>query len=126
MPSDLPSDRISARAQLGREAEGLVAERLERAGFAIVGRNVRVGRLEIDLIARRRALVVFCEVRARTHDRFMAPVQSIDRGKVQRIRRAAALWLSAAELGSVDVRFDAASVVFDTKPPRVDYFEAAF
>ena len=69
---------LSHRAELGRRAERLVAEYLQARGFQIVGQNVRVGRLEIDLIARRRELLVFCEVRARRHDRLVAPAATID------------------------------------------------
>lgn len=114
------------RAELGARAEALVAERLERAGFAVLARNARVGRLEIDVIARSGRLVVFCEVRARASDRFMSPAESIDRAKQGRVRRAAAAWLRAARLGDVDVRFDAASVVFDTPAGRIEYYENAF
>lgn len=114
------------RATLGARAEALVAARLEQAGFTVLARNARVGRLELDVVARSGRLVVFCEVRARSSDRFMSPAQSIDRGKRERVRRAAAAWLRGARLGDVDVRFDAASVVFDTPGGRLEYYENAF
>jgi putative endonuclease len=103
-----------------------VAAHLEQQGFAIVDRNVRVGRLELDIIARKRQLLVFCEVRARSHDRFMAPAQSIDARKVARVRQAAAQWLKSAKLRTTDIRFDAAAVVFDEPEPRLTYYEGAF
>ncbi len=117
---------MTDRAQLGARAEALVALHLERDGFVLLAKNARVGRLEIDLVARRGRLVVFCEVRARTSDAFMSPAESIDRRKRERIRRAAAGWLRAARLGDVDVRFDAASVVFDTPSGRLTYYDNAF
>ncbi len=123
-PDELRS--IDARAGLGRRAEALVASHLQRNGFQLIARNLRVGRLEIDIVARRRDLVVFCEVRGRTSDAFMSPAQSIDTRKVERIRRAAATWLRQAKLGGVDVRFDAAAVVFDREEPRIEYYEGAF
>lgn len=114
------------RRQLGRRAEALVAGRLEDEGFEIVERNARVGRLEIDLVARRGRLLVFCEVRARQHDRWMTPAESIDGRKQERIRRAAAGWLRKMRPGAVDVRFDAASVTFDVPGGRLLYYENAF
>ncbi len=117
------SDR---RAALGRRAETQVCKYLESQGFEILGRNVRVGRLELDIIARRAGLVAFCEVRARSSDRVMTPAQSIDAAKVQRIRRAAAQWLRLAALGRTEIRFDAASVVYDTPEGRLNYLEGAF
>lgn len=119
-------DEGRRRRALALDAEALVASELARRGFAILGRNVRVGRLEIDLIARRGSLVVFCEVRSRASSALLDPIETIDRSKAQRIRRAAARWLAGARLGAVEVRFDAASVVFDCDPARLDYFENAF
>jgi putative endonuclease len=119
-------DPRRARALLGKRAEDLTCAQLQREGFEIVGRNVRVGRLELDLIARRRSLVVFCEVRSRSSDRLMTPAQSIDRGKVRRVRQAAARWLREAKLGAVEVRFDVASVLFDVPEGRLNYLPGAF
>jgi putative endonuclease len=114
------------RAELGRAAEQLVSDRLEDAGFEVLGRNVRVGRLELDLIARNGPLLVFCEVRARRHDRFVAPAATMDPRKIARVRKAAAAWLRAQRPGDVDVRFDVAAVIFDTPAGRIDYYEGAY
>ena len=119
-------DKTGGRHALGREAEAFVARELERRGFTIVGRNVRVGRLEIDLIARRGSLIVVCEVRARRSDRFMAPSESLDQRKLERVRRAASMWLASSALRGVDVRLDVAAVVYDGATPRLDYYEDAF
>lgn len=91
-----------------------------------MARNVRVGRLELDVVARRAGLVVVCEVRARSSAAIAEPWETVDRAKMQRVRRAAASWLDRAGLGNVAVRFDVASVVFDRDPPSIDYFEDAF
>jgi len=108
----------------GDHAETLVARELERRGFSLLGRNVRVGRLELDLIARRGRLVVFCEVRSRTRAGSIAPYETIDRRKIERLRRAALGWL-VTNGGSFDVRFDVASVILGP-PVKIDYFENAF
>ena len=118
--------RPSTRAELGRAAEDLAAQHLEALGFEIVGRNVRFGRFELDLIARSRNLVVFCEVRGRTHDRFVAPAATMDPRKVARVRQAAAQWLRAHRPGDVDIRFDVAAVIFDVPGGRIEYYEGAY
>lgn len=122
----MKTDQRDARATLGRRAEDLACAHLVEAGFAIVGRNVRVGRLELDVIGRRGRLVVFCEVRARSSDRIMTPAQSIDRRKIAHVRQAATLWLRGAKQGAVQVRFDVASVLFDVEGGRLNYLEGAF
>jgi putative endonuclease len=114
------------RVLRGRQAEDLACAHLKAAGFDIVGRNVRVGRLELDVIGRRGQLMVFCEVRSRSNDRTMTPAQSIDGRKVARVRQAAAQWLRAARPGPVQIRFDVASVMFDVSGGRLNYLEGAF
>ncbi len=116
----------SLRQLTGQRGEGIVAAHLEQQGFQIVARNVKVGRLELDLVARRDGLIAFCEVRSRKSAEFLHPAESVTREKVARVRKAAALWLSQNPQGGHQVRFDAAAVIFDSDPPRLEYFEAAF
>jgi putative endonuclease len=116
----------NARQRLGQRAEQLACDHLERLGFAVVARNVRVGRLELDVIARRGRLLVFCEVRSLSSSRVMTPAQSIDPRKVARVRQAAAQWLRSEKASSMQVRFDVASVLFDVPEGRLNYLEGAF
>ena len=114
------------RAALGARGESLVAERLEQDGFTILARNVRVGRLELDLVARRGALIVFCEVRTRSSRDFVDPILTIDRAKQERVKRAARGWLFQHGLSRCEIRLDAASVVIDAAGCDLTYYEAAF
>ncbi len=116
----------AAAAALGARAEAIVAERLRRQGFAIVAQNARVGRAEIDLIARRGRLYCFVEVRARRHARLVSPLETISPTKVARLRAAAATWMRAHGLRGAAARFDAVSVTFDGEEPAVDYLDNAF
>jgi Holliday junction resolvase-like predicted endonuclease len=56
----------------------------------------------------------------------MTPAQSVTTAKVERVRRAAAQWLRNEALPAVQVRFDVASVLFDTPDGRLNYLEGAF
>jgi putative endonuclease len=90
---DRPGDRSRTDAQrTGDAAEAVVAERLEAAGWAILARNVHVGRHEIDLVAidpgPPRALVVI-EVRWRAERDFGLPEETVDHRKRVRVRQAA-------------------------------------
>ena len=115
----------SNRPELARRAEELIASLLEERGFEICGRNVRVGRLELDIIARRGSLLVVCEVRSRRSARPVFPAETISGKKLARVRRATALWLRQQKLGRVYTRIDAAAVVFDgpVGEPQVEYYE---
>lgn len=119
------SKSSNEKTALARRAEDLVASLLEERGFQILGRNVRVGRLELDVIARHRSLVVVCEVRSRSNARPVFPAETISGKKLARVRRATAMWLRREKLGRVHARIDAAAVVFDGPggEPRVEYYE---
>lgn len=121
-----PRAALAGRAILGRRAEALAAQHLQARGFQLLAQNARLGRFEIDLIARHGDLIVFCEVRARSSDRFISPAHTIGPAKIRKLRQAAALWLRGAALGRVQVRFDAACVVFDVPAGRLTYYEGAF
>jgi putative endonuclease len=96
----------------------------------IVGRNVRVGHLEIDLVARESDAMVVVEVRTRGPGAWLGALHSVGFDKRERIRRAATiLWLRRwTHLRGVKrVRFDAAAVdLSEGGAPRVLYVRAAF
>ena len=58
--------RVSAEAR-GRRAEEQAASHLEQLGFRILARRAKTPMGEIDLVARRRRLVLFVEVKFRDH-----------------------------------------------------------
>jgi putative endonuclease len=117
------------RSLLGARAEEAVASYLASRGFSIVARNLRLGRLEIDVVARRDDLVAVVEVRARGRTAWTTGFGSIDGRKRQRIRRAGErLWQRRYKNDASvrRLRFDAASVTFGEDGPVVEYAEAAF
>lgn len=114
------------RAELGRRGENETAALLRERGFSIVARNVRVGRLEIDLIATRGRLLVICEVRTRRTDAYGSPAETITHAKAQRVRRAGYAWARENARG-MKLRFDAAAVIIPRRGDvRIDYYEDAF
>ena len=119
-------DRQGGRRALGERAEAGVCELLERRGYVLLHRNLRIGRAEIDIVASRGRTLVFCEVRARTHARCVHPLETIDRAKVRRIREAAARWVRERGHGGRALRFDAAAVTFERPEGVIDYAENAF
>jgi putative endonuclease len=78
---------------LGAEAEALVAAHLSASGWRLLGRNVRVGRLELDIVAvdpGPPARLVAVEVRRRGRTDFGLPEETVDGRKLGRLRAAVA------------------------------------
>ena len=115
----------SPRARCGGRGRGRALV-LEAGGYAILDRNWRVRSGELDIVATRGRVVVFCEVK----NAFLRPVRRPERGnhdKRARLRGLAAQWLAAHPESSGQVRFDVASVLQGPRgAPTIDVLEAAF
>lgn len=91
----------AARARHGRRGEEVAAAYLERLGWRVLARRLRVGRDEIDLLALEPGsppTLVVVEVRSRSTTRFGSPEESVDTPKVRRLYRAAAALRTAGRL----------------------------
>lgn len=95
----------------------------------MVGQNVRIGRGELDLIARRAGVLAFVEVKARRSHACGSPEDAVDARKRRRVTRLAVQWLAArpwAMRGVDEVRFDIISVDASQAPAQLRHLEAAF
>jgi putative endonuclease len=89
-----------ATAAVGKAGEDAAASYLEEAGYRILGRNIRLGKYEIDILAedRLRQMLVFVEVKARSSSDARYPLRTaVDRRKRSALRQAAARWVTAHE-----------------------------
>lgn len=88
--------------------------------------NVRVGRLELDIIAQRGSLLVVCEVRTRRKPAPIFPSETLGPQKLERLRRASAQWLreQPAGTGRRSLRIDAAAVILPADgSAAIEYYE---
>jgi putative endonuclease len=99
-----------------------VAAWYEANGYSVVDRNWRCRQGELDLVARRGRVVVFCEVKTRSSTAFGAPVEAVTRTKQARLRVLAARWLEESPMAAREIRFDVASVLAG----QVEVLEGAF
>ena len=98
--------------ELGRKGEDEAARFLEARGWKILGRNVRLGRREVDVIATRGQVLVFVEVKSRSGDAWGDPLEAITQKKRQEIARAAAGWLREHAHSHIGIiRFDAIGIL---------------
>ena len=80
---------------VGQSGEDLAAKYLSALGYKIRGRNVRFGRLEIDMIAYdpKEKMMVFVEVKSRTKITRYPIRTAVDRRKRQAMRKAVNKWV---------------------------------
>lgn len=94
----------------GARAERRARRHYRLRGYRILGANVRLGGVEVDLLCRRGGTVVFCEVKEKTADSYGDPLEMVDERKQRRLRRAAEAWLAIEGGPDLAVRFDVVAV----------------
>jgi putative endonuclease len=121
-----------ARQRLGRRAEDLVADRLSRSGWRLVGRNVRLPSGELDIVALDGSILVFVEVKAGRIGASVGPevpAQAVGRRKQLKLRRLAREWIAERRgpSGVAGYRFDVVGVSFGPDGVHdVDHIRSAF
>lgn len=73
----------------GKAGEKKAAAALVKKGYAILAENYETSGGELDIVAYKRGVLVFVEVKTRSGVSFGAPAQAVDQGKKQKIQRAA-------------------------------------
>ena len=100
-----------ARHRRGLRGERLALAYLTSCGWSIEAHRFRVGRHEIDLVARRGGVVAFVKVKTRRPGACGGPIEAVDRRKQGTIARVAAVWRLRYGRRGDEYRFDVVAVV---------------
>jgi putative endonuclease len=120
--------RATSTQRRSTTARGRAAERRARfhyllRGYRVLAANARAGGNELDIVLRRGNRLVFCEVKAKSSDRYGDPLEMVGPEKRRRLRRAAEAWLAERpELAGLDVSFEVAAL----RAGRIDRLRNAF
>ena len=117
-----PSAWKDERQRRGLAAEQQAMRYLQSQGWVIAAHRFRVGHTEIDLIARRGALVAFVEVKARRGTAFGSPLEAVTGPKRRELVKAARVWVDRFGRPSDIYRFDCIALVDD----RLEHVADAF
>jgi putative endonuclease len=103
---------VNERQRLGGFGERVAAHRLESLGMQVIDRNVRVGRAELDLVARDGKETVVVEVRTRRGASGLA-AESLTPAKLRRLWHAAMAYAEANAIAPEQMRVDVVAVELD-------------
>lgn len=93
---------------IGRLAEDLAAEELQKKGFKILERNFSNRFGEIDIIAQDKDILVFVEVKAKKGVEFGMPEEMINAHKLNKVRHMATIYMQGE---SLPCRIDVVAIV---------------
>ena len=99
--------------EVGRAGEEAALRYLQRLGFRLLHRNLRLGRLgELDLVLRQGPVLVFAEVKARIEGLTLGGFENITQAKQRKLWQLGEAYLQRHGGDHQAVRFDAVEVVF--------------
>jgi putative endonuclease len=101
--------------EVGEFGEGLVIKYLERKGYQIKEKNLKLSYQEIDIVAFEKKELVIIEVKTRTDDSCGVAEESIGREKIRNIKRATRAYCKLKNIDIDNTRFDVVVVNIDRK-----------
>lgn len=115
------------RKQLGNDSETIAQQYLEQRGYMLIQANFRCKTGEVDLIMQKENLLVFVEVRSKSSSRYGEPLETVDKTKQDKIRKAAGYYLyTHPKMAEHYCRFDVVSVLWQNDRPQITWLADAF
>lgn len=97
----------------GAYGENLARSYLRKKNYRIVAKNYRCRLGEIDIVAQKRDLLVFVEVKTRVDNLFGEPFDSVTKEKQNRLCNLAEHFVAHNGFTDMTLRFDVISILFD-------------
>ena len=107
----------------GLLGEELAAQYLRTEKYIVLDNSYRSKYGEIDIIAKKKNLIVFVEVKTRKNDNFAKALENVDYRKQEKIKLTASLWMAEND-NNFDYRFDVVEVYLDAN--IINHIENAF
>lgn len=117
-----PADWTDPRHLRGLAGEEQAIRYLQSRGWDVVAHRFRVGRVELDIVARRGHLVAFIEVKTRRGEGFGSPFEAVSGAKRREMVKAARVWVDRFGKPSDVYRFDCIGL----RDNKLEHMEDAF
>lgn len=111
--------------QLGKKGEQLAVDFLLKRGYNILERNYRFDKAEVDIIAKKDAVLAIIEVKTRSTSDFGDPQDFVKPKQIQRLVKAVDEYVKEHGL-ELEVRFDIMAIVTKGKTYDIEHLENAF
>lgn len=117
---------MATHNELGKQGEQMARELLSAKGYSIIETNFRVGKAEVDIIAKIGTTYIFAEVKTRTSEFFGLPESFVSNKKQKLFAQAAEAFCDMHNFTDIEIRYDILSVIINQYEQRIEHFEDAF
>lgn len=111
--------------ELGKKGEQLAVDFLLKNGYAIIERNYRFDKAEVDIIAKIQNTLAIIEVKTRSSTDFGNPQDFVKPKQIQRLVKAVDEYVKINNL-DLEVRFDIIAIVKENNNYDLEHLENAF
>lgn len=122
---DIATGIMKDHIELGKSGEDIAVALLEEKGYLILERNWRLGKEEIDIIARDGNFVVIVEVKTRASNIFAEPETSVTKNKQRILVRTANAYVHFTRQNG-EVRFDIITILIRPGEEVINHIVDAF
>ena len=110
---------------IGKYGEDLACDFLTKKGFEIIERNFRFSKMaEIDIIAVKKSVLHFVEVKTRTQKFFGTPMEAVTPSKLKQIYSCAIYFMQNSKRKYKSYQIDAVGIELDkNEVKKIDFIE---
>jgi len=116
---------VAAHNELGRKGEELAITYLQEKGYAIIEKNYRYQKAEIDIIVQKENILAVVEVKTRSTNYFGNPEEFVNPKKIKLLTTAIDDYVVNNDL-DVEVRFDIIAITKQKNNFKIEHLEDAF
>jgi len=116
---------MAERNEKGKLGEDLAKEYLVNQGYEFLYANWRTGKYEVDIIAKKDNILIFCEVKYRSSNFFGEPESFVSTQKQKNVIRAATSYVGK-NCWEGENRFDIISVLETGGNVTINHIENAY
>lgn len=116
---------MATHNELGKKGEAHAVNYLIKKGYAILERNWRFQKAEIDIIASNEKTLAVVEVKTRSSDYYGNPQDFVTPKKIKLLVRAVDEYISKFDI-DLEVRFDIIAIINKKNNLEIEHLENAF
>ncbi len=117
---------MNINKRIGAIGESLACQYLKNNGYEIVEKNFNSNYGEIDIIAKKSAVLVFVEVKTRTNKKFGEPAEAVNLTKQKHILKTAKYYLYSTKQENTCTRFDILEILLKNGKIEFNHIKQIF